>query len=111
MIQVERWGWRGNLPYQEIVYYISSMSADAETFNQRIRGHWRIENQIHWVKDVILNEDKMKIHQIQATTNFSILKTIVLNLFRGLGFISITEGKRWLGNHWNKLLIMTEELT
>ncbi|AFZ11656.1 transposase IS4 family protein [Crinalium epipsammum PCC 9333] len=111
LIKVERWGWRGSSPYQETVYYISSMSADAETFNQRIRGHWRIENQVHWVKDVILNEDKMKIHQIQAATNFSILKTIVLNLFRGLGFISITEGKRWLGNHWNKLLIMTEELT
>jgi len=109
LIKVDRWGWRGKKSYQETAYYISSISADAQTFDQRIRGHWQIENQLHWVKDVILNEDKMKAHQIQAATNFSILKTIVLNLFRSLGFISITEGKRWLGNQWYKLLICSSD--
>jgi predicted transposase YbfD/YdcC len=38
--------------------------------------HWQIENQVHWVKDVILKEDNMGIRQIPAATNFPILKTM-----------------------------------
>lgn len=110
IIKIERWGYRGKKPYQETAYYLSSINADAQTFHERIRGHWQIENQIHWVKDVILKEDNMGIRQIQAATNFSILKTIVLNLFRSLGFISLTEGRRWLSNQWGKLLACTEAL-
>lgn len=110
LIKIERWGWRGKKPDQETAYYLSSISADAQTFAARIRGHWQIENQVHWVKDVILKEDNMGIRQIQAATNFSILKTMVLNLFRSLGFISITEGKRWLSNQWNKLVTCAQAL-
>ncbi|NES85865.1 MAG: hypothetical protein F6K10_42445, partial [Moorea sp. SIO2B7] len=40
----------------------------------------------------------------QAAANFSLLVTLVMNLYRSLGFISITEGQDWLGNNWEKLL-------
>ncbi len=49
----------------------------------------------------------MKIHQVQAATNLALLNTLGLNIFRGLGFLSITEGRRWLGNHWEKLLAIS----
>ena len=48
VIQVERSGWRGNKPYTEKVYYVSSAVNEAAMFAERIRGHWGIENQCHW---------------------------------------------------------------
>ncbi|MCA2665710.1 MAG: ISAs1 family transposase, partial [Microcystis sp.] len=38
---------------------------------------------------------------------WSILTTIGLNLFRGLGFLSITEGQRWLAERWEKLIVLS----
>lgn len=107
IIQVERWGYRGKKPYRETVYYISSIREKAEFFSQKIKGHWGIENQVHWVKDVLFKEDSMKIHQVQAATNWALVNTLGLNIFRGLGFLSITEGRRWLGNQWEKLLAIS----
>lgn len=107
-ILVERSGTRGTKIYHEIVYYISSLSETAEMFAKKIRGHWLIENQLHWVKDVIFTEDNTPIKNYQANINFSILKTIALNLFRFLGFLSITEGQRWLNHRWSKLLVLLE---
>ena len=46
----------------------------------KIRGHWLIENQVHWVKDVIFNEDKSKIRELQAARNLSLLYTIIMNV-------------------------------
>lgn len=107
LIKVERWGFRGKKTYQETVYYISSIVQDAEFFAQKIREHWQIENQVHWVKDVLFQEDQIKIRQIQAVTNLALLNTLGLNIFRGLGFLSITEGRRWLGWDWHKLLALS----
>jgi predicted transposase YbfD/YdcC len=109
-IKVERSGTRGIKDYQETVYYVSSLVADAQTFAEKIIGHWQIENQLHWVKDVIFREDNQRINHFQAATNFSTIKTIALNLFRILGFWSITEGQRWLGNQWYKFFILSKEL-
>ncbi|WP_413166690.1 ISAs1 family transposase [Capilliphycus salinus ALCB114379] len=108
LIRVKRWGKRGDKDDHQVAYYISSLLEKAEVFATRIRGHWQIENQLHWVKDVIFQEDGSQIHHFQARTNLSILQTIAMNLFRLLGFVSITEGQRWLNNHWFKLWILLE---
>lgn len=105
IIKVERAGFRESKFYKQVVYYVSSLSTSAKILAEKIRGHWGIENKLHWVKDVIFKEDKMKITDFQACTNFSILITIAINYFRSLGFFSIKEGQRWLGNQWEKLLI------
>ncbi|NES87157.1 MAG: ISAs1 family transposase [Moorea sp. SIO2B7] len=102
-LKVERLRLRGNKEYNETLYYISSRKLLAEIFAQRIKGHWSIENQIHWVKDVIFKEYKSRFKKAIAA-NFSLLVTLVMNLYRSLGFISITEGQDWLGNNWEKLL-------
>ena len=88
VIKVERRGSRGDKTYEETAYYISSLTESAQVFAKIIRGHWKIENQLHWVKDVIFEEDKSEISDFQAASNWSILTTIGLNLFRGLGFLS-----------------------
>lgn len=47
---------------------------------QSIRGHWNIENQLHWVLDVAFSEDDCRIRKDNAPHNFSILRQIALNL-------------------------------
>jgi len=107
-IRVQRSGHRGGKSYHQTAYYLSSRHESAEVFGEKIRGHWRIENQLHWVKDVIFQEDNSPLHQFGAATNFSILSTIAMNLFRLLGFLSITEGRRWLSTRFWLLPILLE---
>ncbi len=77
-------GSRGDKTYEETAYYISSLTASAQVFAEIIRGHWKIENQLHWVKDIIFEEDKSQISDFQAASNWSILTTMRLNLFPGV---------------------------
>ena len=100
-IQVQRIGTRKSKPVDQTVYYLSSRQSNAQTFAANIRGHWKIENQLHWVRDAIFKEDLSPICHFQAVTNLSILLTIAINLLRILGFRSITNAQTWLyGRLW-----------
>jgi predicted transposase YbfD/YdcC len=64
-------------------YFISSHDhADAELFAQAIRGHWGIENQLHWRLDVSMNEDQCRLRVRHGAENFSRLRRIALNKLR-----------------------------
>ena len=65
-----------------------------------------IENQVHWVKDVIFNEDKSRIKNKEVAGKFSLLVTLILNVYRSCGFISIKDGQSWLGKNWEKMLLV-----
>jgi len=107
-IKVERTGFRGEKEYNETIYYISSQKLKAEIFAERIKGHWLIENQVHWVKDVIFNEDKSRIKELNVADKFSLLITLSMNIYRSLGFISIKEGQSWLGRNYAKILLISD---
>ncbi len=89
VIKVERSGTRGNQPYHRISYYLCSLSAESCRLADGIRGHWRIENSLHWVKDVIYEEDSSPQKAGLAPRNISLLKTWTLTLLRTHGFESI----------------------
>lgn len=63
-------------------YYLSSLEADAARFGYLIRSHWGIENQCHWVLDVVFREDHNRIRRGNAPKNFSTLLRIALNLLK-----------------------------
>lgn len=63
-------------------YYISSLPSDAERILYAVRKHWSIENQLHWVLDVALNEDHSRVRKDQAPENFAVLRHIALNLLK-----------------------------
>ncbi len=75
LIKVERIGTRAGKAYHQIAYYISSLVSSANDFAQGIRGHWGIENCLHWVKDVIFNEDHSSIRMGNAPENLSVMRT------------------------------------
>jgi predicted transposase YbfD/YdcC len=61
-------------------YYISSISRpDAARLADAIRGHWGIENQLHWHLDVSFGEDACRIRSGHAAENFSRLRRLALN--------------------------------
>lgn len=63
-------------------YYISSLPADAEHLARCIRGHWAIENRLHYILDVSFAEDQARHRRGHSAQNFARLRRIALNLLR-----------------------------
>jgi predicted transposase YbfD/YdcC len=66
---------------QEQRYYISTHT-NAQKINKSIRSHWGIENKLHWLLDVAMNEDDSTKRRGYASQNFSIINKICLNLLK-----------------------------
>ena len=63
-------------------YYICSIEENAPQFAQAARGHWGIENSVHWVLDVVFKEDDSRIRKGHSAENLSLIRKIALNLLR-----------------------------
>lgn len=63
-------------------YYLSSLEADEETFSNYIRGHWSIENTLHWSLDVTFKEDASRKRRGHTAENFAIIRRLVLTLLK-----------------------------
>lgn len=79
-------------------YYLSSITTTARLWNHMVRGHWSIENRLHWPKDVILHEDKTYGQDPNALLNASLFRSITINLLRLNGFHSVSSALRELAN-------------
>lgn len=63
-------------------FYISSLQADASAYHRYIRGHWSIENQLHWMLDVAFHEDQSLVNEGHAPQNLSLLRKMALFLLK-----------------------------
>ena len=61
------------------MYYILSFEVDAKLFEKCSRGHWGIENSLHWRLDVILREDQSRYRDKIGAQNLAVLRKIVLS--------------------------------
>ena len=64
----------------DVRYYISSLSISAKFLNDAVRGHWGIENNLHWALDVVFNEDASRIRTANAPENFNTLRKMALQI-------------------------------
>lgn len=103
VVKVERQGTHAGKPFEETMFYLSSLTLNAQQFAQRIQDHWQVENKLHWVKDVVLGEDHAPLCAGHALTNFAIVRTMAVNLFRLNGFASITKAIRALAHDIHRL--------
>ena len=61
-------------------YYITSNQSKAKVLNKMIRSHWSIENNLHWMLDVVFNEDQSRRRVGNSATNFNIIAKVALAL-------------------------------
>jgi predicted transposase YbfD/YdcC len=66
----------------ETRYYITSASFGAQAAAQAIRGHWGIENQLHWVLDVVFNEDQSRLRKGHGAKNMAVVRHFAINHVR-----------------------------
>lgn len=90
IIEITNEGQREGKDYFKRHYYISSLKFNsAKLFSTGIRSHWEIENNLHRVKDVILNEDDSLIVEKRISANLSLIKSVAISVFRIKGYRSI----------------------
>jgi hypothetical protein len=81
VIKVRRWGYKNNTKFEETSYYISSNPINfAQKFADAIQGHWSIENNLHWTKDVIMGEDDMSYKSKNAIAVIGYMNNLLLNI-------------------------------
>jgi len=66
----------------EVQYYISSLVSSAQHILGAVRGHWGIENRLHWVLDIAFREDASRLRKGNGAQNFAVLRHIALNLLK-----------------------------
>lgn len=64
----------------ECRYYISSIDIDAALLSKAIRGHWEVENKVHWILDVSYSEDASRIRKGHGAENLAVLRRMTLNM-------------------------------
>ena len=66
----------------ETRYYVSSATLSAQAAAEAIRGHWGIENQLHWVLDVVFAEDQARLRTGHGAKNMAVVRHFAINLVR-----------------------------
>ena len=83
--RLTRTTWRSGRQTVEVAYAITSVPRAQASAAQLLawwRGHWRIENQLHWVRDVVMSEDDCRIRTGHAPQILATFRNVVLNLLR-----------------------------
>ena len=89
----------------EVRYFLSSLPPNARRIGSAIRGHWSIENGLHWVLDVVFREDARRVYDRTAAENVAFLNRLALSLLRGdTGKSSLTVKRKRAG--WSLLYLM-----
>lgn len=66
----------------EVRYFIGSRDADAKTYGQALRGHWGIENNLHWQLDVTYREDANRVSKRNGAENLAMVRRMTLALLK-----------------------------
>jgi predicted transposase YbfD/YdcC len=78
--KIERTRAQGNKTTTETVYYLLSGEIEAERLNEIAQAHWGIENSLHWVLDVTMNEDQARNRLDNGPNNLAVLRHMALNI-------------------------------
>ena len=93
---------RNGKPTLEFRYYILSKKTSARRFAAAVRGHWGIENRLHWQLDVTFGEDQSRVRRGHADANFSILRRTALSLLKNNHTYRLGVKNKRLTAAWNE---------
>jgi predicted transposase YbfD/YdcC len=91
----------GQEPSEEVSYYISSLPPKVKRFARVVRGHWSIENSLHWSLDVTFAEDRCRIRRGKGPENVALLRRLTLSILKqDTSLDESLRGKRLMAG-WN----------
>ncbi|MGH8653670.1 MAG: ISAs1 family transposase [Gammaproteobacteria bacterium] len=91
----------------ETVYLITSLAeerADPKRLLALNRGHWAIENRLHWVRDVTFDEDRSTVRTRQGPRLMASLRNLAISLLRLIGTVNLAAKLRELAAKPHKIL-------
>ena len=110
--RLERWAKekKTGKERQEVVYGITSLplpQASAAVLLAMTRGHWRIENRSHWVRDVTFDEDRSQAHSGSIPQVLAAVRNVAIGLMRHAGHRNIAAGTRYYAARpWEALALL-----
>jgi predicted transposase YbfD/YdcC len=81
MVYAERQVGQGEVS-GETRFFISSLRPEVKAFARAVRGHWGIENGLHWVLDVAFGEDQSRVRKDHGPENLAWLRRVAVSLLR-----------------------------
>jgi predicted transposase YbfD/YdcC len=96
----------GETVTRERRYYLTSLPADPARVMAAVRGHWAIENRLHWVLDVAFREDECRVRAGHAAENFAVLRHIALTLLRQEHALKVGVKAKRLKCGWDETYLL-----
>ena len=90
-------------------YYLSSHVGTAKNFGAWVRGHWGIENGLHWTLDVVFHEDDSRTRSGHAATNLAMVRKVAVALLKRAPGKASTVTKRLQAGWDNEFLLKVLE--
>jgi predicted transposase YbfD/YdcC len=100
VIVVVRGRTRGGKNTCERHYYISSKKLAGKRFLEVIRGHWGIENSLHWVSDVTFDEDRSRVRSDHGPESVAPLRRLAVSMLKAEESNGSIRGRRLIAG-WN----------
>jgi predicted transposase YbfD/YdcC len=92
---------RGGKSCDDVRYYITSKRLNARGFGAAVRGHWSIENSLHWQLDMSFGEDRSRIRKGHADANFAVVRRMALSLLKNEKSQKVGVKTKRLTAGWN----------
>jgi len=95
----------------EVEYAMTSLKpeeADAQRLSDLVRGHWQIENALHYVRDVTLGEDTCRVRRGSAPQVLAAVRNAVIHLLTGVAAPSHAAALRRLHAHPEEALALLD---
>jgi predicted transposase YbfD/YdcC len=109
VMMIERTWWERGERKTAVRYAITSLPpavADAPQLLTLVRGHWQIENGLHYVKDVTLGEDRSLIHKGNGPSIMAMLRDTVVSVLHRAGWRTIAERLRFYSGNPRAALVL-----
>jgi len=81
-----------------------STPACAQALLELVRGHWTIENRLHWVRDVTFDEDRSQVRKGNGPRVMATLRNLAISILRLGGARFISKALRWCARDHQRAL-------
>lgn len=85
---------------QKVRYFLLSRKLSATQLLKTVRGHWGIENNLHWILDVVFAEDRCRSRMDHAPENLAVLRKLAINMLQASPYVAPMR-RKMLHAAWN----------